>query len=262
MKKQFSFSLLLSSIQYYLSPEAAVRGTDEQGKPGPTLPLGQLLENTFYHFNADSALALSCGIEDLALEEAQGRLLAGYQDFSEWSAHRERYLQLGATIDRVEVVASGRTPARVHRVQFHKDQKNGCRDYRFVLFEGRRFQALFVARQINECSDLEEKQFFGFFTFTPVLIDKLGHEFMNLAMGRIGSFAEFSRQAAIDRAGKQMAREFARQKEQLEQAMRRLQVDGKHYRAGHFASDLEKGLAELNKWKTRMPEFLARAEGG
>ena len=43
--------------------------------------------------------------------------------------------------------------------------------------------------------------------------------------------------------------------------MRRLQLDGQRYGAGHFASDLEQGLARLHKWKTRMPEILARAEG-
>jgi len=261
MKKQLSFSLLLSSVQCYLSPEATVREADEQSRPGAALGLEQLEENTFYHFDADFALALSCGIEDLALEEANGRLLAGYQEFSEWSAHRERYLQLGATIDQVEVIASGPAPSRVRRVQFHKNRKNGCREYRLLLYEGQRVQALFVGRQINECSEPEEKQFFGFFSFTPALIAKFGHEFADLAAGRASSLREFARQAAIDHAGKQMAREFARQKEQLEQAMRRLQLDGKRYCAGQFALDLEKGLSELYQWKTRMPEILARAEG-
>ena len=260
-KKQIVPPSFLPSVQDYLSRQAKICETDENGHPTGPIRSAVLSEHTFYHFDAESAAAMCYAIEDLALEEATGRLLAGFQDFEEIASHRERYALLGATITKVEVVGSGKFPARLRHLKYVKDRKNLCFGYRLALYEGPRCQALFVGRQENATQVPEEKQFLGFYTFNPVLIRRLEQQFRELAAGRSPSLHEFSRQAALHHAARQMQNEFARQREQLFEAMRRLQLDGEQYCAGEFAMDLEKGLAQLSQWKERMPQILAHIEG-
>jgi len=241
--------------------DASIRETDASGNPGHSALADDLRENTFYTFDAEAANAVCRAIEDLALEEANGSLLAGFQEFAYFDeAHRERYDQLAATIEHVEVLAAGKTPRRTRHLKFTRDATGACREFQLVLYDGHRRQALFVGRQINKTRALDEREILGFYTFSPRLIGRIREDVLNLAGGRCSSLREFMRQRAIDQAAKQLKTEFSRQKEMVDTAVRRLQLDGERYRAGNFASDLEKGLSRLHQWKTRMPEILARAE--
>jgi hypothetical protein len=259
-KTQFTNHEFLSCVHEYLPADAVVRETDASGHPGGNVLTGDLGENTFYLFDAEAANAVCHAIEDLALEEADGSLLAGFQDFSAFDeTQRERYDQLAATIDRVEVLAAGKAPRGTRHLKFTCAATGACKEFRLVLYEGRRHQALFAGRQINKTRVLEEKQFLGFYTFSPRLIARVRQDVFDLANGRCSVLREFMRQQVIDQAAKQLKTEFSRQREMVDTAVRRLQLD-ERYRAGHFASDLEKGLSRLHQWKTRMPEILARAE--
>ena len=241
--------------------DARTREADASGSPRQTALTDDLSENTFYVFDAEAANAVCRAIEDLALEEANGSLLAGFQEFSYFDeAHRERYDQLAATIAQVEVLAAGKAPRSTRHLRFTRDVRGACRQFQLVLYDGHRRQALFVGRQTNNTRAPEDKEFLGFYTFSPRLITRIRQDVLDLAGGRCSALREFTRQQAIDQAAKQLKTEFSRQKEMVDTAVRRLQLDGERYRAGHFASDLEKGLSRLHQWKTRMPQILARAE--
>ena len=260
-KKRFSNQEFLSSVREYLPLEAVAREIHANGKAGGRTRQWNLSDNTFYLFNAENIAAIGNAIQDLALEGANGRLLACIQDFANFEMHRERYCQLATTIDQVEVLAGGKTPPRIRRLSFIEDKQRLCKQYWAVLYEGRLRQALLICQQVKPAQILEEKEFLGFYTFNPALISRLRLEIMELVAGQSRALPEFARQQAIDRAFKQIKMEFAREKEALGEAVRRLQENDERYPVGHFLSDLEKGLLRLNQWKSRMPEIIARAEG-
>jgi len=260
-KKHFSNTEFLSSVREYLSLEAAAREIDGQGKAGQTVREWALTENTFYQFDAEAMSAIGSAIEDLALEEANGRLLTCLQHFTNFEEHRERYLQLAATINGVEVLAGGKLPSRIRGISFIKDGKGSCKEFWGVLYQGRRREAALLCQQTRHGRTFEDKEFVGFYTFTPWLISRIRQEMLDLVQGRASSLPQFGRQQAIDQTAKQLKTEFAREKEALGQAVCRLQIDGERYRVRQFMSDLEKGLLRLHQWKTGMSGNIARAGG-
>src|SRR5206468_11554281 len=99
--------------------DASVWNTDEQGRPCSCAVAGGLLENHFYLFDAEAILAASHAIEELALEEANGLLLATMQEFKYFEPHRERYWQLAATLEEARVIAKGKRPPRHGHLKFN-----------------------------------------------------------------------------------------------------------------------------------------------
>jgi hypothetical protein len=259
-KHRFSNQEFLAGVRDYMHLGALVREPDAEGRPSRDAMLADLRENAFYLFDGEAMRAITHAVEDLALEEANGRLMAAFQDFSQFEPHRERYGQLAATIDQVEVIAASTVPRRVRRVAFTTDRRGACRPFWFVLYEGRRAHVLLIGRQMNSAREFEEKQFLGFYTFDPRVLQRVRRDVEDLRAGRGSTMREFARQHAIDHAAKQMQTEFALQTQALHQALRRLQLDGVRYRTRNFASDLEKGLSRLSQWKARLPEILAQAD--
>jgi hypothetical protein len=261
-KKAFSNEDFIASVRAYLPMEARIRETNAEGNAGTEIWLDDLTENTFYHFDAEALHALCHSVEDIAMEEANGSLLAAFQDFRNFESHRELYTHLAATIDSVEVLGTGTLPARLRNIKFIPDSAKAGREFCLVLYQGNLVHAVVLARQANSARAFEEKQFVGCYSFNAGLVARVRQEVLALARGDIGLLREFSRLQAIDQAAKQIQREFIRQTEAIGDAMRRLQLDGEHCSPGHFASVLEKGLSQLHEWKTRVPELLARAARG
>lgn len=219
-----------------------------------------LADNVFYEFDADSLVAIWHAVEDIALEEGGGSLIAGIQEFSWFESQRDRYEQLGLTLDKVELIGAGALPRRTARISFVPDKKGAVKRFRGLIYTGPRVQVAFFAEQQNAAKDFDTRRFTGFYTFDEGLIRRLRADFPDLLAGRSDSFREFARQRAIYEAGLQIQRELAMQKDALAKAVRRLRLDSKHYRPGQFALDLEKGLSRLFAWKNKMPKLIARIE--
>lgn len=249
----------MTRVREYLTMEATARQIDG-AEGGNALDQG-LADNLFYEFDADSVLAIWHAVEDIALEEGKGSLLAAMQEFSWFEAHRERYEQLGLTLDKVELAGTGSAPRRAARLKFLPDKKSVGKAFRGVVYEGPRVRVAFFGEQANQAKDFESRRFTGFYTFDEGLIARLRTDFVDLVAGRADSFREFTRQRAIYEAGRQIQREFAIQKDALAKAVRRLRLDGERYRPRQFASDLEKGLSRLFEWKNKMPKLIEQAEG-
>ena len=158
-KKLFPVQEFLADVRQYISAYALVRETDEHGRPGRNALTAGLGENAFYLFDAEAMCAVGHAIEDMALEDANGSLLAAFQQFKNFEPHRERYLHLAATIDRAEILATGAAPRSTRHLKFTRDAKGALQDYWIVLYEGRRRQALMIGRQTNQAAAFDYKQF-------------------------------------------------------------------------------------------------------
>jgi hypothetical protein len=261
MSKQTFSKEFAVCVRDYLPTGARIREIDGEGKPGADARPERLSNHRFYCLDADAVTACGHAIEDLAIEEGSGALLAAFQDFRYFHAARERYEQLAISIDRVEVLATGKVPRPIRRVKFLRDTASTCKEFWMIAYEGTRHSALLVCRQMNAARHFDEKEFIGFFTFSPRLTARLRANMLALLAGRARALTEFTRLMAIDQFAKQLDIEFTRQKDEMIQAVRRLQSDAADYRPGHFASDLEKGLTRLQQWKNRLPAMLERVQG-
>jgi hypothetical protein len=253
-KRQFSSSDFLDWLREYLPADPSVQESGPAGETGGRAQFPDWRENRFYYFDPEVATGISHAIEVLALEEANGELLSLSGDFRDFEAYRECYLQLAATIGRVEVLGYGRLPRGARHLHFRADER--ARDYCGVLYQGQRQQAMFLCRFRSSRADCS-----GFFSLDHGLIACFAEELSRPAGGqrqRTAQLREFARLEALDQAAKELARDFARQRQALDAAVRRLQTD-RRYEPGHFALDLEKGLSRLSEWKSRMPQILARA---
>ena len=248
-RTRFSNDAFTTRIREYLTMEATAMQLDAPEK-GNALDSG-LADNFFYEFDADSLIAIWHAVEDLALEEANGSLIASVQEFSWLESQRERYEQLALTLDHVEVIGAGPTPRRIPRLKFGTDKKGALRKFRSVLYKGPRLQVAFVAEQADNVRDFEARRFVGFYTFEARLIDRL----------RADLIREFARQRAIYDAGREIQRELTMQREALAKAVRRLRLDGDRYHAREFVSELEKGLSRLVQWKNKLPKLIEQVEG-
>jgi len=229
--------------------QVEVSNADSLGAPAGLVSLEGLSEKTFYCFNPDAVEAFSHTIEDLAMEEADGHLVSVFPRFRDFAGHREQYAHLGTTLDKVEVYGEGRVPGRLPRVRF---RKIACPDYRLAAFMGKRVRVLFVSRVVRGHAGVAN----GFYTFDARLIKRIREDLEAMTGGRATRLPEFHRLQGIDSAAKQIESAFAREKEAMDVAFRRLQLDGGAYDAGRCAGDLEKGLTRLGQWRRRLPEML------
>jgi len=259
-KRPFSNRDFLDWVRDYLPTDATVHETGADGHARAAVSHQELNPNTFYLFEADALDGFCHAIAELALEEANGTVLAALQDCGDFEQYRECVVQLASTIDRVELLGTGRAPANVRRVTFIKDTRGTCRSFRVVLYEGRRLQVMLAGRELGSSSGAASKSFVGLYTLDGKLVKHLHADLVDAAQGRASVLREFMRLQAIDLAAKQIQQEFLREKEALNQAMHRLQFDPANYRPAQFALDLEKGLSRLQEWKRRLPELVARAE--
>ena len=232
--------------------EAITRQIDAP-QSGNALDSG-LAADVFYDFDADSLLAIWHAVEDIALEEGSGSMVAAVQEFRWVESQRERYESLALTLEQIELIGTGAMPRRIPHLKFVADKKGSAKKFRALVYEGPHTQVAFVTEQQNQAKDFEARRFTGFYTFEAGLVGRLRADLMEF------SFREFARQRAIYDAGREIQRELANQKEALAKAVRRLRLDGERYRPRQFVSDLEKGLSRLVQWKDKMPKLIEQVE--
>ena len=258
-KKPLTNEDFLRHVRDYLPMDASVWNTDEKGKPCSCALSSGMMENHFYRFDAEAILAASHAIEELALEEANGFLLATMQEFRHFEPHRERYWQLAATLREVRVVAEGRKPARHGHLKFAGTNHNALALFWTVLYQGHHRQALLICRQ-NGAGIFEQKRFDGFYTFNPGLIARVRRDVEEILSGRSSRMREFERLLAIDLAAKRLGAEFARERQAVEGALRKLQIAGGRHEARQFAADLEKALNRLKLLADRLPGLVSAVD--
>jgi len=240
--------------------DASVWNTDEHGKPCSCAVAGGLLENHFYLFDAEAVLAASHAIEELALEEANGTLLATMQRFKHFEPHRERYWQLAATLADVRVIAHGKQPPRHGHLKFIATNHKSLGLFWTVLYQGHDRQATLVCRHTNTAKTFEEKRFEGCYTFNRELIARVRQDLEQILSGRAARVREFERLLAIDQAAKKLAAEFTREQKAVDSALRKLQTAGDHYPPRHFEAVVQKSLSRLKQLTDRLPDLIGAAQ--
>ena len=258
-KKSLSNEVFLRHVRDYLPMDASVWNTNEKGKPSSCAIATGMLENHFYLFDAEAILAASHAIEELALEEANGFLLATMQEFKNFEPHRERYWQLAATLEEARVIARGKRPPRHGHLKFIAAKHRTLGPFWTVLYQGRHRQAMLVCQQANEAQVFEQKRFNGFYTFNPGLIVRVRRDIEEILADRASQMREFDRLHAIDRGAKQLGAEFAREHKAVADALRKLQVSGDRYQARDFAADLGKSLRRLKLLSNKLPGLMGAA---
>lgn len=257
--KGLSNDKFLGRVREYLISENGICETDSQGKSATAIPLDNVRENNFYLFDSDSLLAFGHTIEDLALEEASGSLLAAMQDAAQFDPYRERYWQLATTLDDVQLVATGKL-ARLGKVKFCADAKELVKKFWMVLYEGPKFQAMLLCEQMNDAKKFEEKKFVGFYTFNPRIIAQAREDMAESLGGDCPGLKRFAGLQQMDQAAKKIKVGFAREKEAMDIAIQKLQSHEKHYRVHHFVADLNKTLERLNRLQTHLPELIVEPQ--
>ena len=233
----------------------AIYETDEYGNSSQPVALEEIEENTFYRFDSDAVLALSQTIEEMALEEASGSLLAAIQEGAQFESHRERYWQLATTLADVQIIAS-RKLARTRSLKFCRDTDGLVKRFWMVLYEGRRFQVLLLCEQVNEAEAFDEKQFAGFYTLNRRIVSQTREDFRATLAGRCPELKQFFHLQKIDRATKRLKVEFARETKAMDVAIKKLQSHAQKYHAQHFFEDLNKTLERLNRLQIHLPEMI------
>lgn len=248
----------LRRVHEYLPTEALVQEIDGEDNPVGGNLSGHLQENTFYVFNGESLISLTHAIEDHALDEAQGTLLAAFEDFSYFDQNRDRYWQLAATLEDVEVIAAGaRTPRRKGRLRFCDARRTPIKDFWAIFYEGMRTQIGLFCEKFTTAREIEQRQYIGFYTFDAALIRRARQDMVDLLGGRCPELKEFSRLRCLDRAAKQLKGQFVREHAALDTAIRRLRAGAPGYQANHFSRDFAKCIQRLREWEVRFPEMLS-----
>lgn len=258
-RKSLSNEEFLRRVRDYLPMDAAIWNMDYRGRPSSCAIAGGMEENTFYLFDAEAVLSASHAIEELALDEASGSLLAAFQDLKNFDPHHDRYWQLAATLDDVRVVGQGRKRASHDHLKFILTTHEALAPFWAVLYQGRGTEAMLVCRQVRAASAFERKRFVGFYTFNTDLIARVRRDMEDILAGRGCGMREFDRLFALDQAAKQVNLRFAREQQAVEAGIRRLQTDDRRYQPRHFAADLERSLARLSELRTKLPAVIGTA---
>ena len=235
---------------------ASVWNTDEQGRPSSCAVAGGMLENHFYLFDAEALLAASHAIEELALEEANGTLLATMQEFNHFEPHRERYWQLAATLADVRVIAHGKQPPRHGHLKFIATNHKALGPFWAVLYQGHHRQAMLLCRQTNRAKSFEERRFEGCYTFDREWIARVRQDLEQILAGRAARLREFERFIAIDQAAKKLAAEFTREHKAVDSALRKLRTAGDHSPSRHFEAVVQQSLNRLKQLMDRLPDMV------
>lgn len=245
-------SSFLERVCDYLPMDAVIRTLCDHGQPGPKLSCQNLQENSFFLFDAETLLAVSHAIEELALEEGNGTLFLACQDFKHFEPHRERYWQVAATIEEALVTGQGAKPRRHGHLKFVPLKGNALATYWILHYRGKNGQVLFACRQTNQARRFDDKDFTGFYTLNAKACDRIRAEVDAARAGKLGSLPEFDRQLALDCTAKRVAVEFFREQTALTRSIRRLQLqDGQNHRQ-QFLKAMEQSLQRLTELKTTL----------
>jgi hypothetical protein len=256
-KRPLSNRAFLAGVQDYLSAEAAIYETDADGRAAAPVAHDALTESTFYLLDAETLNALWHAIAELALEEANGTVLATLPKDDEVEHARVCLAQLARTVERLELLGVARAPSGFPSAHCLSDRAGLRADFRLLLYAGRRVQVVLLARPVV-AEATRGRHYTGFYTLEPRLVRHFHALALAPSGGRSAMWREFLRLQTIDQAAKALRQEFQREEQALHEAVRRLQFDGRRYRPAQFASDLERGLSRLQQWKTRLPELVAR----
>jgi hypothetical protein len=244
-------------MQEYLSGTAKAWRLNATGHFGACFIPLELGADTFYGLDADTMLAITHAVEDLALEAAEGQLLVSFQDLRFFNDHRERYWQLAATLEGVRVMGGGRLPQPEPGIQFLKINQPGLNRFWIVLYQGRQAAILLIGRQVNDTAFIPDKRFLGSYTFDRRVIERIHANLEAVIAGRNPGLHEFDRLHALDLAARRLEGGFRREQAAVVGALRRLRRDGARQIPRYFVAQLDLALRRLCKLKEQVSTLIS-----
>jgi hypothetical protein len=133
--------------------------------------------------DSQAMLAISHAIEDIAVEEGKGELIATFQDFSNFLPYKARYMRLADELDAVRVWGCGKVPTKCGNVDFIQADEERLLRYWLVLFDSEHARAVLLCKQVNRAVKFEDKKFIGFYSFNPYLVQSIRWRFNLLSCG-------------------------------------------------------------------------------
>lgn len=250
----------LNRVREYLTAEDAIHETDESGRSSHVVSLADLEENNFYVLESEAVLAFSHAIQDFAMEQASGRLLASMQDCTQFEAHRDCYSHLAATLDDVELICAGKLAKRVNKLKFCNDAKELLKKFWLVLYEGRSASVMLLCEEGNNATTFESKKFCGFYTFNQRVVAQARSDISESLGGECPGLKQFVHLQKVDAAAKKVKIQFARETDTVEIAIKRLRKREKNYRTQDFLDELNQALERLNALEAELRENIVEGK--
>jgi hypothetical protein len=254
MKKHATSQSFLPRMGEYLSGRARAWRLTMSGDLGTCFVPVQLGPDEFYGLDADAMLAITHGIEDLALEKARGRLMVSFQDLKYFDDHREQYWQLAATIEEVAVLGTGQMPRPERRIQFHSVGHTVLQHFWLVIYQAPTDHIMLMGRQLNSTEFIPEKRFLAYYTFNAPIIERTRHDIEAVLAGSSDGMPEFERMRSIDQAVRWVNEGFAREQETLAQKLEDIRSPGQSAQA--FLTQYDTSLEHLQRMKQRLANLL------
>lgn len=166
----------------------AVRLSHEHGKKNATLGEQVIVPESDRHhlFSSSLMLAMSHSIEDIAQESGEGELIATFQHMDNFLPEKQRYCAIAKTIDTVRVWGEGEKPKGCSQIDFITACHPKISQYWMVLFESPHCRAILMGKQFNKTTVFSDKQFVGFYSFNPYLVQSIRWRFNLLTSGLCG----------------------------------------------------------------------------
>lgn len=134
-------------------------------------------------FSSAFTLAMSHAIEDIAMEAGTGELISTFQHMDHFLPEKKRYCALSKTIDKVRVWGEGERPKGCGQIDFVTPCHPKIARYWMVLFDSPHCRAVLLCKQINKATVFSDKQFVGFYSFNPYLVQSIRWRFNLLTSG-------------------------------------------------------------------------------
>jgi hypothetical protein len=240
----------------YLSGRARAWRLTTTGELGNSFVPVHLGPDEFYGLDADAMLAITHGIEDLALERAQGRLMVSFQDLKHFDDHREQYWQLAATIEEVVVLGKGQMPRPEHRVQFQSIGHTVLKHFWLVVYQSPTEHIMLVGRQLNDTQFIPDKKFLAFYTFAAPVIERTWRDIEAILAGQGNGLSEFDRLRIVDQGCRCLSDEFDKEQDVLAQKLGALRDPTAPMQ--EFLDEYDASLSRLRQLKQHLATLLAK----
>ncbi|MEO7297133.1 MAG: DICT sensory domain-containing protein [Verrucomicrobiota bacterium] len=250
----------LNRVREYLTAENAIHETDESSQASEIASLADLEENNFYALDSEAVIAFTHAIQDFAMEQASGRLLASMQDCTQFEGHRDCYSHLAATLDDVELICAGKLAKRVNKLNFCHDAKELLKKFWIVLYEGRSTSVMLLCEEVNNATTFESKQFCGFYTFNQRVVAQARADISESLAGECPGLKRFVHLQKVDAATKKVKIQFARETDAVDIAIKRLRKREKNYRTQDFLDELNQALERLNALEAELRENIVEGK--
>jgi hypothetical protein len=255
MKKHATNQTFLPRMGEYLSGRARAWHLTMSGGLGTCFVPVHLGPDEFYGLDADAMLAITHGIEDLALEKARGKLMVSFQDLKYFDDHREQYWQLAATIEEVAVLGTGQVPRPESRIHFHSVGHTVLQHFWLVIYQAPSDHIMLMGRQLNDTQFIPEKRFLAYYTFEAPIIERTRRDIEAVLAGSSDGLPEFERMRSIDQALRWVSEAFTREQENLAQNLEELRSPGQVTQV--FFDQYDDSLERLGRMKQRLANLLA-----